>query len=155
MLPKSKAVFLWHKKPLYITYITLYNLWFMRPNMKSLKASDLQGVTIEINRYGKMMKVWAELSWNLLNCSGNNRDVPLNQFHRFLVLLSTLTYHKEVYPPQCYLMNELNVCLVDDVFYKLPSPGVKRTLQKLSFHSLPLLTEKSLKIRYQSTQKQK
>lgn len=41
MLLKSKAVLLLHKGQ-----ATLHNLWFMRPNMKSLKASDLHGGTL-------------------------------------------------------------------------------------------------------------
>jgi len=40
-LSKSKTVFLWHKGQ-----VALHNLWFMRPNMKFLKASDIQGVTL-------------------------------------------------------------------------------------------------------------
>lgn len=41
MLSKSKTVFLWHKGQ-----VTLQKLWCMRPNMKFLKASELQSVTL-------------------------------------------------------------------------------------------------------------
>lgn len=60
---KSKDEFLWYKGQ-----VPLPNLCFMRPNMKSLKMSDLQGRTQK-----SVEQAWAELGWNLQTCNGNNR----------------------------------------------------------------------------------
>lgn len=129
---KSKDEFLWYKG-----HVPLHNLCFMRPNMKPLKMSDLQGWTLQKS----MEQAWAELEWNLRTCNGNNREslpgraAAMRKDVLFGQPVLWIPWSVNTYLSQRVLSCEALFCdwveyfLVDDIFYKTPSSWVKWIIQ--------------------------